>query len=90
VLNPKSRPVPDPNNPFPLAAELDPAALLGIVPITPPDPVGGGPVGIIVAPAINVVGFATAEADGSLPFPEGMTWMLLDATLNFVFAIEIC
>jgi len=46
VLNPKRRPVPDPNNPFPFAADLldpppdPPPALPVIVPRTPPDPVG--------------------------------------------------
>ena len=40
VLNPKTRPVPDVNNPFPLAADLDPPVLPVIVPIAPPEPVG--------------------------------------------------
>jgi hypothetical protein len=91
VLSPKQRPVPDPNNPFPLAAELldPPFTLPVIVPKTPPDPVGAGPLGTLLCPTVNVVGFATAEADGTLPFPEGMTSMLLAVTLNFVGAIEI-
>lgn len=91
MLSPKTRPVPDPNNPFPFAAELldAPVAPGSIVPRTPPDPVGVRPVGILLCPTTNVVGFATAEADGTFPFPEGMTSILLAVTLNFVGAIEI-
>ena len=41
VLSPKQKLVPDPNSPFPLAAELldPPLTLPVIVPKTPPDPV---------------------------------------------------
>lgn len=89
MLSPKTRPVLDPNNPFPFAAELLVPAVGGIVPRTPPDPVGVRPVAILLCPTTNVVGFATAEADGTFPLPEGMTSMLLADTLNFVGAIEI-
>lgn len=91
VLNPKTRPVPDPNNPLPLAAELD--ELPVEVPIAPPVPVGDCPWGILFGerfvPRVNVVGFATADAEGILFWPEGIAWTLLAETLNFVCAIEI-
>lgn len=91
MLSPKTRPVLDLNNPFPFAAEplVDPPPVGSIVPRTPPDPVGVRPVAILLCPRTNVVGFATAEADGTFPLPEGMTSMLLADTLNFVGAIEI-
>jgi hypothetical protein len=89
VLNPKTRPAPDPNNPFPLAAECDVEALVS-VPIAPPVPVGPPPWGMLRPdPTFNVVGFATAEADGTLLFPEGIARILLAETLNFVCAREI-
>lgn len=95
VLNPKSRLV-DANNPFPLAAdELDPPVPLEpvAVPIAPPVPVGNCPFGILLGerfvPTINVVGFGTAEADGTLFLPEGIAWTLLAVILNFVCANEI-
>lgn len=90
VLNPKTRPVPDPNNPFPLAAERDEPPVS--VPIAPPVPVGppwGMSFGEIFVPRVNVVGFATAEADGTLLFPEGIASILLAEMLNFVCAREI-
>ena len=36
-----------------------------------------------------MVGFETAVAEGTLFFPEGMAWTLLEVVLNFVGAMEI-
>ena len=61
VLKAITRLVPDPYNPNPLAAELDPR--------TPPVPVGLMPLGILLGerfePSVRVVGFDTAEAEGT-------------------------
>ena len=83
VLNPNTRLVPEPNNPFPEFGEPDTG------PIAPPEPValrillGGG------SPKVNVVGSGTGDAEGTLPFPEGIIWILLAVVLNLVGAIEI-
>jgi hypothetical protein len=72
VLNPKITPLVDPYNPNPFAAEelVDPATAPPVaVPIAPPVPVGAAPFGILLGrrfdPRVNVVGFATVEADGT-------------------------
>jgi hypothetical protein len=93
VLKVIIRPVPEPHNPFLMAAEL----LLPLPvspPMAPPVPVGVWPLGMlfgrIFEPSVNVVGFDTAVAEGTLSFPEGMAWMLLDVALNTVGPREIC
>jgi hypothetical protein len=72
VHKPITTPVPDPNNPFRTAAEL-----LPLLPEEPPDSpptvppvtVGGSSLGILLgskfSPRVRVVGFATADADGT-------------------------
>ena len=93
ILIPNTRPVLEPQIPPPLAAldEPDPA-VPDDVEMTPPEPVGVAPLGILLGdscPTVNVVGFDTTLAEGSLFFPEGMASTLLAEALNFVGAIEI-
>jgi len=82
-----------PNTRSVLEPQISPlAALVPDDEMTPPEPVGDGPLGILLGdncPTVNVVGFDTTLAEGSLFFPEGMASTLLAEALNFVGAIEI-
>lgn len=96
MLNPKARIILVLEQLILLAAELldvtaphDDPVLLITVSNDPPLPV---PVGRLLGgiPRVKVVGFAMADADGTLFFPEGITCILLELELNFVCARDTC
>jgi hypothetical protein len=98
VLKAITRVVPVPCSPIALAAELLPLPLplppvLVAPPMEPPVPVGFSPLGISLGerfdPRVRIVGFDTADADGTEFLPDGMAWMLLEVALNTVGASEI-
>jgi hypothetical protein len=74
ILKPKTNPIEDPRER--LAADF----------FGPPVVLADGPPG---TGTTSVVGFGTDEADGTLFAPDGIALMLLEVTLNFVWAIEI-
>jgi hypothetical protein len=81
VLTVNIKPFESPYNPIPLAADLLELPVLP-GPMAPPVPVGDSPLGRLegerLEPTVRVVGFATADAEGTWFLPEGIAITLLD------------